>query len=259
MNGSNVERLPPPPLPGVRACGWERGLGGEGLPWLSWGAALAAAYALKLSYSRAAAEDLAWILAPTARAVGWLRGETLTPGPGGWMPPDGSYVIAPACAGVNFLILALTISVLGFAHRLRSPGQRLCWWLGSLSGAWLLTIAVNTLRILAAVELYRIGPVTWLTREQEHRLLGMALYLGTLWGVFCLLDRLTQGARSRLAAAVLVPGAYLGMTVVVPLLNGHTGGRYLEHAMMVSVASLALAALLWRRRDGQTDHPGRRG
>lgn len=230
------------------------------LPWLSWGAALAAAYALKLSYSRAAAEDLSWILAPTARAVGWLRGETLTMSPGGWMPPDGSYVIAPACAGVNFLILMLTVSVLGFAHRLRSPGQRLSWWIGSLFGAWLLTIAVNTLRILAAVELYRIGPVTWLTREQEHRLLGTVLYLGTLWGVYGLLDRLTaQGARSRLAAAVLAPGLYLGMTVVVPLLNGHTGGRYLEHAMMVSVVTLVLAAVFWRRRDGQTDHSGRRG
>lgn len=218
-----------------------------------------AAYGLKLSYSRAAAEDLAWILGPTARSVGWLRNETLTWSPGaGWMPPDGSYVIAPACAGVNFMILVLVVSVVGFAHRLRSPGKRLCWWIGSLTGAYVLTIAVNTLRILAAVELYRVGPITWLTREQEHRLLGTVLYLGALWGVFLLLDRLTgQGMPSRLA--LLVPGAYLGMTVVVPLLNGHTGGRYAEHAMMVSVASLILAVVLWRRRDGQTDHPGRRG
>jgi exosortase K len=103
------------------------------LPWVSWGTALVAAYGLKLHYSRAAAEDLAWILAPTARAVGWLRGETLTLIPEGWAPPDGSYVIAPACAGVNFMIVALTVSVLGFAHRLRSPGRRLSWWLASLA------------------------------------------------------------------------------------------------------------------------------
>lgn len=224
-----------------------------------------AAYGLKLSYSRASAEDLAWILVPTARAVGWLRGETLTASPGagcaGWIPPDGSYLIAPACAGVNFLILVLTVAVLGFAHRLRSPGQRLAWWLGSLLGAYAVTIAVNTLRILAAVELYRIGPVTWLTREQEHRLLGTVLYLGALWCVFEVLDRLTsQSTPSRLAAAVLVPGAYLGMTVVVPLLNGHSGGRYVEHAMMVSVATLALAGVIaLRNRNGQTDDPRGRG
>jgi len=84
------------------------------------------------------------------------------------------------------------------------------------------------------------------------------LYLGVLWGVFLLLDRLTgQGTPSPLA--ILVPGAYLGMTVVVPLLNGHSGGRYAEHAMMVSVATLVLAGMLWRKRDGQTDDPGRRG
>ncbi len=222
-----------------------------------------AAYGLKLSYSRAAAEDLAWILGPTARAVGWLRGETLTLSPGaGWMAPDGSYVIAPACAGVNFMILVLTVAVLGFAHRLHSPGQRLSWWIGSLLGAYALTIAVNTLRILAAVELYRVGPVTWLTREQEHRLLGTVLYLGALWGIFAVLDRLTAqgGTRSRLAAAVLVPGAYLGMTVVVPLVNGHSGGQYAEHAMMVSLATLVLGLLMiGRKRDGQTDDPGRRG
>lgn len=237
------------------------------LPWVSWGTALAAAYGLKLCYSRASAEDLAWILAPTARAVGWLRSETLTLIPEGWAPPDASYVIAPACAGVNFMILLLTVAVLGFAHRLASPGRRLAWWLASLAGAWMLTLAVNTVRILAAVELYRRDPAIGLTPEQAHRLLGTVLYLGALWGVFTVLDRFTAGRRAGLlTAAALVPGAYLGMTVVVPLLTGafrQAGGRYAEHAMMVSLATLILLApaFLARRRrlDGQTDDPGGRG
>jgi exosortase/archaeosortase family protein len=169
------------------------------------------------------------------------------------MPPDGSYVIAPACAGVNFLILALTVSVLGFAHRLCSPGRRLGWWLGSLLGAWALTIAVNTLRILAAVELYKYGSIAGLTPEQAHRLLGTVIYLGALWALFGALDRLTArraGRPSGLAAAILVPGAYLGMTVVVPLLTGgfrQSGGRYAEHAMMVVLATLVSTSFLaWR-------------
>lgn len=214
------------------------------LPWLSWGTAMLAAYGLKLYYSRAAVEDLGWILAPTARVVGWLRHETLTLRPGaGWVPPDGSYVIAPACAGVSFMILVLTVSMLCFTHRLRSPGQRLAWWLGSLCGAWVLAVAVNTLRILAAVELYSLDLAPWLTPEQAHRLLGTVLYLGALWGVFRGLDRLTARGRAAvypaLAAAILVAGAYLGMTVVTPLLNGARGGQYVEHAMMVSLAALA--------------------
>jgi exosortase K len=229
------------------------------LPWVSWSAALLAAYALKRFYSRASVEDLAWILEPTARAVGWLRGETLAAGPAGWAPPDGSYVIAPACSGVNFLILALTVSVLGFAHRLRSPGRRLGWWLGSLLGAWLLTLAVNTVRILAAVELYRHGPA-WIEPETAHRLLGIVVYLGALWGLFGVLDGLAaQDGRSRLVAVLLVPGVYVGMTVVVPILTGafrQSGDRYAEHAMMVvpatliSMGALALFSLVRSRRAG---------
>lgn len=225
-----------------------------GLPWLSWGTAVLAAYGLKLHYSRASAEDLSWILAPTARAVGWLRGETLTLIPDtGWAPPDGSYVIAPACAGVSFLILVLTVSVLGFAHRLRSPGRRLSWWLASLAGAWGITVVVNTVRILAAVKLYSrndlVGAIG-LTPEQSHRLLGIVVYLGALWGVFWMLDRLATGRRSDLlTAAVLVPGAYLGMTLGVPILNGTLrGSRYAEHAMMVSIVTLTLLALLFLAR-----------
>jgi exosortase K len=212
-------------------------------PWLSWGAAIAAAYGLKLAYSRASAADLAWILVPTARAVGWLRGETLTFSPGaGWVAPDGSYRIAPACAGVNFMILVLTVSVLGFAHRLRSPRARLGWWLASAAGAYVATLAVNTLRIVAAVELYRLGPVAGLTPEAAHRLLGILLYLGALWGLFGMLDRLTGG---RHAGGLLVAGAYLGMTLVVPLLTGHPGARYAEHAMMVSLIAGLLMVGRW--------------
>jgi exosortase K len=229
-------------------------------PWLSWTTALLAAYGLKLAYSRASAEDLAWILVPTARAVGWLRGETLALNPGaGWMPPDGAYVIAPACAGVNFMILALIVSVLGFSHRFRAPLARLGWWAASAAGAYGVTLAVNTLRILAAVALYRRGPVAGLSPEQLHRLLGTVIYLGALLGLFAGLDRLTarRGQASWLAAGILVVGLYLGMTLAVPLLNGHPGGRYAEHAMMVSaVAMLFLAGGFavagWRRNRRET-------
>jgi exosortase K len=210
-------------------------------PWFSWTTALLAAYGLKLAYSRASAGDLAWVLVPTARAVGWLRGETLSFSPAaGWAGPG--YVIAPACAGVNFMILVLTVSVLGFSHRLRTRPARLAWWLASLTGAYVLTLAVNTLRIVAAVELYRLGPVAGLDAGQLHRLLGTVLYLGALLALYAGLDRVFSGHGLRVNHGALVVGAYLGMTVVVPLLNGHPGGRFAEHAMMVSlIATLFLA------------------
>jgi exosortase K len=218
--------------------------GGDGRrawPWLSWGTALLAAYGLKLAYSRASAEDLAWILLPTARAVGWLRGETLSFSPvAGWAGPG--YVIAPACAGVNFMILVLTVSVLGFSHRLHSRPGRLAWWLASLGGAYAFTLAVNTLRIVAAVELYRLGPVAGLDPGQVHRLLGTVLYLSALLGLYTGLDRVFSGRRLGAGVGVLVVGLYLGMTLGVPLLNGHPGGRFAEHAMMVSLIAMLFLA-----------------
>lgn len=226
------------------------------LPWISWVTCVAAAYALKAGYSRASVEDLGWILAPTAKLVGALRGERLAAGAAGWAPSDGSYVIAPACAGVNFLILAFVVSVLGFSHGFRTSRGRFLFGLGALGGAWILTLAVNTVRILAAIELYRREPPAGWTPEQLHRLLGVVLYLGALCGLFAALDRLTAkrqaASRTPAAALLLVPGAYLGMTLGVPLLSGsfrQEGDRFAEHAIMVSLAGLAafVAALLVRR------------
>ncbi|HXU32391.1 MAG TPA: exosortase K [Thermoanaerobaculia bacterium] len=226
------------------------------LPWISWISCAAAAYGLKAGYSRAAVEDLGWILAPTAKLVGALRGERLVVGAAGWAPTDGSYVIAPACAGVNFLILAFVVSVLGFSHRFRTSRGRFFFWLGALGGAWLLTLAVNTVRILAAIELYRREPPFGWTPEQLHRLLGVVVYLGALWGMFAVLDRLTRreapGGRGSAAGFLLVPGAYLGMTLGVPLLTGafRAGGpRFAEHAIMVlgaTLAALGVTLVGWR-------------
>lgn len=240
-------------------------------PWLSYGTALAGAYGLKLLYSRAAAGDLSWILVPTARLVGWLRGETLVFDPGaGWLAPYGAYRIAPACAGVNFLILAWVVAVLGFAHRLRSPGARLAWWWGSLAGSYLFTIAVNTLRIVAAVALYRLGPVAPLSAGQAHRLLGTVLYLGALGGMALALDRATArradpgpglggiDGMGGMGLGLLVPGAYLGLTLIVPLLTGHPGARYAEHALTVSLLALLFLAVYFvhRRRRRRERHDG---
>jgi len=225
-------------------------------PWVSWASCVAAAYGLKLGYSRAGVPDLGWILAPTAKLVGALRGERLAAGAAGWAPPDGSYVIAPACAGVNFLILAFVVSVLGFSHRFRTSRGRFLFWLGALGGAWTMTLGVNTVRILAAIELYRRGSILGLDPEQLHRLLGVVVYLGALWGVFAALDRLTRvqttGGRGPAAALLLVPGAYLGMTLGVPILTGafRAGGpRFAEHAIMVlgaTLAALGVALVGWR-------------
>jgi exosortase K len=231
------------------------------------------AVGLKAHYSAATADGLSWILAPTAALVGWLRCEPLSFESGlGWVPPDHRFVIAPVCAGVNFMILVFSVSVVGFAHRRRASVARRCAWLAALlCCAYVLTIAVNALRIVVAVWLYD-GDVHagWFTTERVHRLAGTVIYLSALSAAWLALEHVMEGRALRDRAAqrgpftdgvaalrppfgtmrsnwFLLPLAYLAMTVMLPLLNGawrQFGGRFVEHALTVTVLALAAGLLL---------------
>jgi exosortase K len=235
------------------------------------------AVGIKAHYSRATVADLAWVLEPTAGVVGWVRRQPLVLDTDvGWTAPDRSFVIAPACAGINFLILVFTVSVLAFAHRLRGPQQRCAWFLVAACAAYLLTITVNALRIVVAVALYHAQVhAGWLTPERVHRLAGSTIYLAGLWLAWAAFDllsaRLRDEPRSSAWASTIVPAAYFAMTVVVPLLNGawqHFGSHYAEHAITVSLVAASSVPLLslvrwvtsWstatRARDEQADDSG---
>jgi len=223
------------------------------LPWLTYLLTVVVAIGLKAHYSRATVSDLSWILAPTAGLVGWVVKQPLRVDPDlGWLPPDGSFVIAPACAGVNFLILVFGLCTLGFAHRVRSARQRGAGLLLVMAAAYLLTIAVNTVRIVIAVGLYQADVYAgWLTPERAHRVAGTVVYLAGLWGAWLTLERLCARGRRDLASSVRLPsgilaGAYIGMTVVLPLANGawgHYGARFCEHAITVSLVVLSTIPL----------------
>lgn len=234
-----------------------------------------AALGLKLCYSRATVDELGWILRPTAGAVGWLLGRPLWRDPDlGWVAGDGGFVIAPACAGVNFLILAFALPAAGFAHRFRTSRERWAWVLGVACAAYPSTVVVNTLRIVLAVALYGIEmPAAWLTAERVHRLAGTAVFLLGLWAGWLAYDRasarLGRADGSAGTSLFVAPAAYVGLTLVLPLANGawpRFGARYVEHAVTVSVATMVTVALLsltgWfttSRRNGQALDPGGRG
>jgi exosortase K len=234
-----------------------------------------AALTLKLHYSGATVDDLAWILRPTAAAVGWLVGQPLWRDPDlGWVAADGDFVIAPACAGVNFLILVFALPAAGFAHRFRSSHGRWAWVAGVACAAYALTIVVNALRIALAVGLYRTEVhAGWLTAERIHRMAGTVVYLVGLWAAWLGFDRLSarlgRAAAGEWSGMILVPAAYLSVTVALPLANGawrQLGTRYLEHAATVSMLTLATVVLLSLTRwfttsggDGEAIGPGGRG
>jgi exosortase K len=140
---------------------------------------------LKRHYSLASADQLTWILAPTARLTAWL-----TPAHPVWEHGTGyvdfgqGIIIAPACAGINFMIMAFGLAAFCGLLRIRRLVPLLTWLGLSLTGAYGLALAVNTVRIALSMALYQADIYTpWITPERVHRLAGVALYLCAL-GLF---------------------------------------------------------------------------
>jgi exosortase K len=148
----------------------------------------------KQLYRDASADALGWILAPTARLVSLATGTHFVYEAGaGWIDRAATFVIAPACAGVNFALaafLALTLGWLAGMCTLRATAARLA---GAAALAYAATLAVNTLRIVVALALHR-GAIDLgtLDRAVVHRAEGIIVYLCGLCALYALaraLDR----------------------------------------------------------------------
>jgi exosortase K len=211
------------------------------------GVALAAAWALKAFYSTASAADLRFVLAPTAWLVGAAGGHEFAWTAGGYRSAELRFVIAPVCAGVNFLIVAFAALVLGFVRPARPGWHNAGILVAAAAAAYVTTILANALRILLAIPLWthRIA-IGWLTGPRLHELVGVAVFLGML-GLLWVVARRLAGAPLR-AWVPLLP--YAGVMLVVPLLRGaHRREGFWVHAAIVGgavllagVASVALAA-----------------
>jgi len=139
---------------------------------------LLAAWGLKYHYSRAGAEELAWVLVPTAGLVELIGGiqfayEAHT----GFISRECRIIIAPACAGVNFLIIAFCMAAFSELHAFARHRAKLVWLCSGLLSAYLLTIIANAIRILISIYSHQINLQTgWLTAARVHRLEGIVIY-----------------------------------------------------------------------------------
>jgi exosortase K len=207
-------------------------------------AGAAAAYAAKSFYAGADAEALRFVLAPTAALAELASGVRFEPELGsGYLSRERAYLIAPACAGLNFTIAAFSALVLGFAPRFERGATRAAWLLAAAALAFAVTPPVNAARIALDLALRDGALPAWLPAAQAHRLEGVAVYLGAIWGLCagvarCFAERAERG---RLLAVAVV--AYLAVSVLVPLLNGgHARPQFWRHAAPVLATSLALGA-----------------
>ncbi len=233
--------------------------------------AVGGACLLKLHFGQADGLQLAWLLRPTAALVALLSGlEFVSHGVEGFHNAARNVLIAPACSGVNFLAICLVTGALPGLMRLRSLAGQLGWLLLIAASAYLLTLLVNTGRILLAIELLQLNVYgELLTRERLHRVEGVVIYYLFLCffsaALSTMLNPAPAGQKGRAAVFAGLPSlltalwplvCYLAFSLGLPLLNGayrQHPGRFVEHGLTVLLCSsclgmmVGLAARLWSR------------
>ncbi len=210
-----------------------------------WVVVLLCAFALKLFYSTASANQLRWILAPTTALVELVSGtEFEFESYAGYLSSDRRFLIAPSCAGVNFLIAAFLM--LSARKLLRDRTQNIAWGFIPAAAlvAYLATLAANTVRITVALWLGQMPlESSWLSPDQLHRFEGIFIYFGFLLLLFVVSEKVSSGITSGLFGKSLFPLlVYYATMLGIPLANGayRQGYGFWEHALFVLLIPLLL-------------------
>jgi len=194
--------------------------------------AVGIALGLKRHYADARAEDLVWILGPTSRLAGAMSGVRFVFQPGeGYFSREHLFLIAKACAGVNFMVAAFGMVTVTLLHRARSLATAAGVLGTSLLASYGAAVVVNAVRIVAALWL-ATHPVSMLSAGDVHRLEGIVVYFGGLVLLYGLVRRLDRPATSVGLALPLT--AYYVVTLVIPILGGASSSSgFAGHAIVV--------------------------
>jgi exosortase K len=204
---------------------------------------LVAAFALKLFYSTAGANELRWILAPTTACVELVSGVSFTfESHAGYISEDRSFLIAPSCAGINFLITAFLM--LSLRKLSKDPAKNITWVFIPITAmtAYLVTLVANTTRIAIAM---RPEPAEagWLNPHQLHRFEGILVYFGCLQLLFMVSETMSSERTSGLFRQSFFPLlVYYATMLAIPLANGaySQGTDFWEHSLFVLLIPLLL-------------------
>ena len=158
-----------------------------------------AVWAMKRYYANARADDLWWILTPTARLAGAITGTAFAMTPGeGYFSPERLFLIEKSCAGINFMIAAFGMVTFALLHRVGSglSGARVLAM--SLLASYSATVLVNSARIAIAMRLAAHSvAVSTLSPVQVHRVEGIVVYFGGLMLLYELVQRCDRAAAAR--------------------------------------------------------------
>lgn len=154
------------------------------------------AWGLKRHYADAAADDLWWVLAPTARLV-----SAVTAAPFTWQPAEGyfsrerMFLIEKSCAGINFMIAAFAMLVFARFHRVGSAMSLIRVLAVALAASYAAAVAINTVRIAVAMWLAAHPAALSAFRAPDvHRVEGIVVYFAGLVLLYELTERLDRRA-----------------------------------------------------------------
>ena len=210
------------------------------------------AFALKLHYSTASADQLRWILAPTTALVELVSGVSFEfESHAGYINRERGFLIAGSCAGVNFLITAFLM--LSLMNLLGDRSKNVSWRLIPTAAviAYLTTLVANAARIAIALSLrgsqsevgYNIG----MNPDQIHRFEGVIIYFGFLLLLFAAGEKTGAEETSNPLRRALFPLlVYYAMALGVPILNGafRQGTDFWRHELFVLLIPLPLTCVL---------------
>jgi exosortase K len=244
--------------------------------------ALCIAWGLKYHYSTAHAESLKWILAPTAALV-----ETITRHPFffesniGYINQDLQIIIAPACAGINFLIAVFCMSAFCGIFKLPGFQKKSFWLIGCAAGAYIATINVNAFRIWISIATIAADiHAGWFTPQRVHRMSGIIIYFFFLSGFYHIIQKIIYLVANDLVLAndpdnitwplnlkkqkkrkngidrtihfgILPLICYWIIAIAVPWLNAahkKDPAGFTEHSLTVGVLSLAVFSIFFLAR-----------
>lgn len=137
-------------------------------------------------------DALKWILAPTARWVSVLGGI-----PFEYIPHMGyanhyhRFLFAPACSGTRFMLLTFLMCIFSFLYQIEDRRKGYLWLVFSAVFAYVSTIFVNSLRVIASIYI-PIRLEAWnlmdgrLTQDRLHTMIGTCIYFSSLLIIYLL-------------------------------------------------------------------------
>lgn len=208
-------------------------------------------FGMKLFYSRADADMLKWILAPTARWVSILSKIPFSYEPGaGYINYSFRFLIAPSCSGVSFMMITVATLVFSFVHRMDALRQKFLWMLGSTLASYLFTVSVNGLRIILAIYIpfyFDMMNIHILSQDTLHTLIGTATYFISLLVIYHIGDVLSLRAAAsskRTALKYFSPLFwYIFMVLGIPFLNRawqNNGEKFLNYTLLVGTTCFSI-------------------